>query len=216
MTQSQEIKQRQETKKNREVCYLCFRPKSSCMCRHISPIETKSRFVILMHPKEFKRTKNGTGHFTNLSLRNCEIFVGIDFTEHKEINRIIADPDNNCYVLYPHAESINLNEERIGTEGKQNVLFLIDATWPCSRAMLTASPNIDALQKVSFTHEEVSGFRFKQQPKAYCLSTMESTLCVLKLLNAHRVEEIPQEKLDHFLDPFEAMVEYQIGCEKNL
>jgi len=169
-----------------------------------------------MHPKEFKKTKNGTGHFANLSLTQCEIFIGINFTKHQEINRIIADPTHNCYVLYPHSKSINLNEETIGEKGKQNVIFLIDSTWPCSRAILTASPNIDALQKVSFNHEAVSGFKFKQQPKEYCLSTMESTLCVLKLLNRHKVEEIPQKKLDHFLDPFRKMVEYQLSCEKNL
>lgn len=201
---------------NREVCYHCFRPQSSCMCEHITPIETKSRFIILMHPKEFKRTKNGTGHFTNLSLTYCEIFIGIDFTKHTEIKQIISDPDNNCYVLYPHEKSINLNEEVIGKKGKQTVIFLIDSTWPCSRAILTASPNIDSLQKVSFSHEEVSGFTFKQQPKAYCLSTMESTLCVLKLLNQHKVEEISQEKLQRFLQPFEKMVDYQLNCAKTL
>jgi len=210
------MKVQRRTEKCREVCYRCFRPESSCMCRYITPIETKSRFVILMHPKEFKRTKNGTGHFTNLSLSKCEIFIGVDFTEHTKINQIINDPGHHCYLLYPDEKSIDLNKVCIGSEGKQNVLFLIDSTWPCSRAMLTASPNIDALEKVSFTHEEVSAFTFKKQPKDYCLSTMESTLCVLKLLNRHKVEEIAQKKLDHFLDPFEKMVDYQLNCGKTL
>ena len=186
------------------------------MCAYITPVETKTRFVILMHPKEFKRTKNGTGHFTNLSLTQCQLFIGVDFTAHEEINRIINDPENRCYVLYPHKKSINLNDHTIGEKKKQTVIFLIDSTWPCSRAMLAASPNIDALQKVSFSHEEVSGFTFKQQPKTYCLSTMESTLCVLKLLNAHKAEEIPQEKLTRFLQPFEKMVDYQLSCQKTL
>ena len=202
-----------ETMKNREVCYRCYRPKSSCMCPYITPIETKTRFIILMHPKEFKRTKNGTGHFTNLSLTQCEIFVGINFTAHPKINQIIADPKNNCYVLYPDKASINLNEVSIGKEAKQNIIFIIDSTWPCSRAILTASPNIDALRKISFTHKELSGFIFKQQPKAYCLSTIESTLCVLKLLNTHQCENIPQKALEHFLRPFKEMVAYQLKYE---
>jgi DTW domain-containing protein YfiP len=165
-----------------------------------------------MHPKEFRKTKNGTGHFTNLSLRNCEIFVGIDFTQHKEINKIIDNPDNNCFVLYPSKKSINLNEENIEEINKNTVLFLIDSTWPCSRAMLSASSNIDALKKVSFTHTKSSGFIFKEQPQAYCLSTMESTLCVLELLNKHKAENIPTQKLKHFLKPFHKMVEYQLSC----
>ncbi len=198
-------------KTNRSVCYNCYRPQTSCMCRYITPIETNTRFVILMHPKEFKKTKNGTGHFTNLSLKNCEIHVGIDFTNHRAINTIINDPSNICYTLYPHENSINLNEEPIGKEKRNTVIFLIDSTWPCSKAILTASPNIDALPKVSFTHTEVSKFTFKEQPKDYCLSTMESALCVLERLNTHHIETIKCKELDRFLLPFEKMVEYQLS-----
>jgi len=196
----------------RKVCYACYRPSSSCMCKYIKPIETQTRFVILMHPKEFRKTKNGTGHFTNLSLQNCELHVGIDFSNDSKINDILLDPNNACYVVYPSASSINLNESSISKASKNTVLFLIDATWPCSKSMLLQSPNLDALEKVSFTHNKVSAFDFKKQPKEYCLSTMESTLCVLELLNNHQDESLDKEKLDNFLQPFEKMVEYQVSC----
>lgn len=196
--------------KNRTVCYSCYRPQSSCMCSYICPIKTKTRFVILMHPKEFRKTKNGTGHFTNLSLEHCEVHVGIDFTKHEKINKLINT--HTCYVLYPSTNSINLNDEPLSNRGKDIVLFLIDSTWPCSRAMLNASPNIDALPKVSFTHTKSSAFTFKEQPKEYCLSTMESTLCVLELLNKHQLEKIETKSLETFLTPFHKMVEYQLSC----
>ncbi len=166
-----------------------------------------------MHPKEFKKTKNGTGHFTNLSLKNCEIHVGVDFSQNDAVNKIIKNPSNDCYVVYPSETSINLNESVIGSEGKSTVLFLIDSTWPCSRSILLNSPNIQKLKKVSFTHTKVSGFSFKQQPKAYCLSTMESTLCVLELLTKHKLEALDRQSLDGFLRPFKKMVEYQLSCE---
>lgn len=196
----------------RDICYNCYRPKTSCMCSHITAIETNTKFVILMHPKEFRKTKNGTGHFTNLSLQNCEIHVGVDFTQHKVINEMIENTENLCYVLYPGEMSINLNKENIGSTNKNSIVFLIDSTWPCSRAILKASPNIDALKKVSFTHTKSSAFIFKEQPKDYCLSTMESTLCLLELLNHHQVEDIPTYKLKDFLKPFYKMVEYQVSC----
>lgn len=197
--------------KNREVCYACYRPYSSCMCKYIKPLGTQTRFVILMHPKEFRKTKNGTGHFTHLSLINSEIHVGIDFSEHTQVNEIIANPDNNCYVIYPSETSIDLNVSGITKKEKNTVLFLMDATWPCSKSMLVNSPNLDALKKVSFTHTKVSAFDFKKQPKEYCLSTMESTLCVLELLDKHQDENLDKEKLDNFLQPFEKMVEYQVS-----
>ncbi|SFV51632.1 hypothetical protein MNB_SV-3-874 [hydrothermal vent metagenome] len=167
-----------------------------------------------MHPKEFRKTKNGTGHFTNLSLTNCELHVGIDFTDNTHINALLENKNNHCFVLYPSKSSINLNEKKIGEEKRQTVLFLIDSTWPCSRAMLKNSPNINALPKVSFTHTKNSAFIFKEQPQEYCLSTMESTLCILELLNKHQLENIPQEKLKNFLTPFHKMVEYQLSCNQ--
>ena len=197
---------------NRAICYDCYRPKSSCMCAYIHAFDTNTRFVLLMHPKEFRKTKNGTGHFTNLSLNHCEIHVGVDFSKHEVINAMIEDQNHACYVLYPGEKSINLNETPIGSKKKNTVLFLIDSTWPCSRAILRASKNLDQLEKVSFTHSKSSNFMFKEQPQDYCLSTMESTLCVLELLNAHQAEQIAQKDLDHFLKPFEKMVAYQLSC----
>ena len=193
----------------RQVCYQCHRPKSTCYCAYITPIETKTRFIILMHPKEFNRTKNGTGHFTNLSLTNCEIHMGIDFSKHKTINKTLNNPNNNCYVIYPSEQSINLNETNIKEKKQNTVLFLIDATWASSRTILAKSPNLDSLKKVSFTHTKSSAFQFKRQPKEYCLSTMESTLCILELLNEHGEEVLEAKALDDFLRPFEKMVEYQ-------
>lgn len=201
------------TKTNRSICYSCYRPQTSCMCAYITPIETKTRFVLLMHPKEFRKTKNGTGHFTNLSLENCEIHVGVNFSKNDAVNAIIDDPNNNCYVIYPSQTSINLNESTIGSEDQNTVLFLIDSTWPCSRSILSHSPNVASLEKVSFTHTKVSGFTFKQQPKDYCLSTIESTFCVLELLNQHRLEALTQKNLEGFLLPFEKMVSYQLSCD---
>ena len=102
----------------REKCYNCYRPMSSCMCKYIKPIDTNTRFIIIMHPKEFKKTKNGTGRFTNQSLKNSKIYIGIDFNKNYEINNIINDDNNNCFVLYPHKYSIKLNHQSIQKEKK--------------------------------------------------------------------------------------------------
>jgi len=201
-------------KLHRTICYTCYRPTTSCMCSYISALETQTRFIILMHPKEFKKTKNGTGHFTHLSLKNSEIHIGVDFSKNSAINSIIDDPNNICYVLYPSKDSINLNKTKIGSNKKRTVLFLIDSTWPCSRSILQHSPNIQGLKKLSFTHTKRSNFTFKQQPEAYCLSTIESTLCVLELLNKHKLEALEPKSLEGFLLPFEKMVEYQLSCNK--
>ncbi len=194
----------------RENCYKCYRPKSSCMCKYVNSINTDTKFIILMHPKEFQKTKNGSGHLTNLSLDNSRIFIGIDFTNHKEINTLINDTNNNCYILYPGLDTIKLNTQSIKEEGKNNVIFIIDSTWACSKKILRVSKNLHNLKRVSFEHTKHSNFKIKTQPNSYCLSTMESTLCVLELLTQQGVEDISKDKIASFLRPFEKMVEYQV------
>jgi DTW domain-containing protein YfiP len=195
---------------NREICYKCYRPKSSCICEFIvNPIKTQTKFVILMHPKEFRKTKNGTGHMTNNSLENCELHVGIDFTNHKRVNELLNNKDYEPYVLYPDTNSIKLNTQKLPCE-KKSLVFIIDSTWPCSKKMLRLSKNLQNLRKISFEHDKSSQFKIKTQPNQYCLSTIESTLCVLEQLNFHENENIPSKSLENFLIPFKKMVDYQV------
>jgi len=196
----------------REKCYSCYRPKSSCMCEYINKIETNTKFVLLMHPKEFKKTKNGTGRFTHISLPNSSLFIGIDFNKHPLINEMINNLNNNCFVLYPGLSSIKLNSVNIQEENKTNIIFIIDSTWPCSKKILAVSKNISGLPKISFEHTKSSAFKIKTQPNPYCLSTIESTLCVLELLNQHKIENIEDKNFEKFLEPFTQMVEYQVEC----
>ena len=196
----------------REKCYLCYRPKSSCMCLHVKSVDTKIKFIILMHPKEFKKVKNGTGHLTHLSLSNSKLFIGVDFTNHKEINEIISACES--FVLYPSEDAINISKENLEVK-KDIAIFIIDSTWSCSIKMLRESKNLQNLKHISFDATKLSQFKIKEQPEDYCLSTIESTLSVLEILNNSKFENIDTNDLDNFLNPFEKMVDYQLKCLEN-
>jgi len=199
----------------REKCYNCNRPKKSCLCQYINQIQTNTKFVILMHPKEFRKTKNNTGKITQQSLKNSEIHVGIDFTDNKNINDLINNPSNNCFVLYPSQTSIKLNHENIKQTNKNIVIFIIDSTWPCSNKILRLSKNLQKLQYVSFEHNKISQYKIKTQPNDLSLSTIESTLCVLELLNKQHIENIQDKDLNGFLEPFTQMIKYQMDIYTN-
>lgn len=187
------------------------------MCSHIRSVDTKTKFVILMHPKEFKKVKNATGHLTNLSLKNSELFVGIDFTNHKEVNKIIQEYD--CYILYPSKDAINLSTTCITTKDnsikKDLAIFFIDSTWACSIKMLRESKNLQTLKHISFSNTKLSQYKIKLQPQEYCLSTIESALSVLELLKKWKIEDFEQKDLEKFLNPFYKMVDYQIKFMQN-
>lgn len=201
--------------RDRKKCYRCYRPMKSCMCKYVETVNTKTKFIILMHPKEFQKTKNNTGRLTHLALKNSELLIAEGFASNRRVNELIADSANWCYVLYPSDTSIILNEQKMAQNNKCNVIFIIDATWACSKKMLRLSPNLDALKKISFIHTKTSQYQIKAQPETHCLSTIESTLCVLELLNEQGAESIAQKALEDFLNPFKAMVQYQLECVKS-
>lgn len=199
----------------RAFCYECYRPQTSCMCEHIHPIQTNTKFVILMHPKEYRKTKNGTGHLTNKSLLNSEIHIGIDFTQNESVQNILNSDEYEPFLLYPGKNSILLNEEKIETQ-KKLALFIIDSTWPCSKKILRKNTFLQTMRSISFEATEVSQFHIKTQPQKECLSTIESTLSILQHLHTQEFEKITTVEFERFLTPFNAMVNYQLECaQKN-
>lgn len=193
-----------------------MRPSSTCICKHIGPFQTKTRFIILMHPKEYKKEKNGTGHMTKLQLENAEIIVGVDFTNNNRVNEILAKEKSGSFLLYPGKENFNLSirksSEINSFMGNNPHIFLLDGTWPCARKMLKLSKNLQKLKRVSFDNKIKSKFIIKQQPEPLCLSTIESVYTVLNLLKEGDLEQCETKG---FLIPFEKMIEHQIECMLN-
>ncbi len=64
----------------RAHCAICLRPKSSCICRWITPVAHQVEVVILQHPREVDRAK-GTARLLHLSLAHSRLIVGEQFEE---------------------------------------------------------------------------------------------------------------------------------------
>jgi len=201
----------EEIKNSRITCYQCKRPSSTCICKHIHPLQTQTRFIILMHPMEYKKEKNGTGHMTQLQLVNSEIIVGIDFTENQRVNEILINEKGSSFLLYPGKDNFNLSKRESSEVnafiGHHSYIFLLDGTWSCARKMLKLSKNLQKLKRVSFDNHIKSKFTIKQQPEALCLSTIESVCTVLNLLKEGNIEQCDTKG---FLIPFEKMIEHQL------
>ena len=193
-----------------------MRPANTCICKYINSFETNTRFIILMHPKEYNKEKNGTGRMTNLQLINSEIIVGVDFTNNDRVNEILTKQKGRTFLLYPGKDNFNLstreNSEINSFIGTSPYIFLIDGTWPCARKMLKLSKNLQGLKRVSFDNKIVSKFVIKQQPDSLCLSTIESVYTVLNLLKEGGVEKCETNGL---LLPFEKMIKYQLDAILN-
>jgi len=179
---------------------------------------TRTRFVFLMHPKEFKEEKAGTGRLTHLCLPNSEIHMGKGFDADEAVQELIADPGNHPVLLYPGKEALNLSAAaelqvsafRSQVSQRQLLVFLLDATWSGARKMLRLSPSLQRLPRIMFTPSAPSRYIIKQQPVEGCLSTLEAVHELLTVL--------ARTGLDHYPDPaqllgvFQRMQDFQISC----
>ena len=52
----------------RIMCYKCFWPQQHCWCGSVTPMPTRTKFVLLMHPFDFKRINAYTGRLTHICL----------------------------------------------------------------------------------------------------------------------------------------------------
>jgi DTW domain-containing protein YfiP len=177
---------------------------------------TRTRFVLLMHPKEWKQEKAATGRLTHLCLANSVIHVGIGFDEHADVQRLIADPENFPVLLYPGARALNLSSGQLGAGvigARRLVVFLLDATWSLGRKMLRSSPSLQRLPQIMFTPAAPSRYIIKQQPHPGCLSTLEATHELLVALERSGLDAYPQPT--QLLDLFARMQDFQIRCASN-
>ena len=177
-------------------------------------METRSRIVLLMHPKEYKRQRTGTGRLACINLANSEIIPGIALDERPRIRELLDDAGNASYLLYPSPGAVDLGERegsmRLAEElgGKSLVVFLVDSTWACSRAVLRESPRLASLPRLQFKPQAKSRWVIKRQPRDYCLATIEAIHELLCALEIAGLDSYPDK--ERLLEAFAAMQEYQV------
>lgn len=166
-----------------------------------------------MHPKEARKQKTGTGRLCHLALRNSRLHIGVDFTEDPAMRALIEDPEYTSVLLFPSPHAANLSQEgyqslTTAPHGKLQI-FIVDGTWPLAGKILRLSENLRTLPAVSFTPRQPSGYRFKKQPRADFLSTLESIQLLLELGREQGAED-PDVDIAQLPGIFERLVEIQL------
>ncbi len=204
----------QPAERIRRLCFKCLRPLSSCYCKYIESVDTGVKFVFLMHPKELKRQKTGTGRLASLSLPGSEIIMGVDFTSNDRLNSLLSDDRYYPVVLYPSPTAWTATKEgfKEALNGKTLLVIIIDSTWACSKKMIKLSQNVMSLPKFSFNGSYKSIFTFKHEPKEYCVSTIESCYYLIKELQSTSI--VPKSvNPEPLMNVFKKMIEFQLTKE---
>ncbi|OCH06748.1 DTW domain-containing protein [Aliivibrio fischeri] len=190
-------------------CLQCLKTKKACICEWITPITTDIELIILQHPTEAKRPL-GTAKILSLSLVNCRTFIGENFSEHSELNQLLADDSYHHQVLFLDNESQVIGTDKALLQKKQRVI-LLDGTWKKAYKMWQLSTNLHSLPKVHLNTDLSGNYRIRKAPKDNALSTAEAGYHILTQLDNDCVASNNVEKFDSILTAFDNMIEFHIS-----
>jgi DTW domain-containing protein YfiP len=182
-------------------CPRCQRPQVVCYCAHLSRIETRTRVLVLQHPREHGKAV-GTARMAALCLPNAHVAVGVDFARDKHVQAELSAATRPPILLYPGPEARELEHEA-PTDAR--TLVVIDGTWHHARAILRKNPWLSQLPHYAFRPEKPSEYRIRREPARDYVSTIEALTYALALLEGE------PERFAALLTPFRAMVEMQLA-----
>ncbi|MGK3964566.1 DTW domain-containing protein [Sorangium sp. So ce118] len=182
----------------RDVCWRCRRPRPVCYCALLPSLPTRTRVVLLQHPRE-RRVGIGTARMTHLSLPNSELHEGVIFEEDARIIALASDP--TTAVLFPGGDANPAGGPPVRS------LIVVDGTWWQARKMLALNPRLASVRRIGVTPRAPGNYRIRKEPRPECLATVEAVASALAAL-----EDEPA-RFDAMLRAFEFMVDRQIAYQ---
>lgn len=181
----------------RALCARCGRPAVVCYCRFVTPLVSRTRVVILQHPRE-RYVPINTARIASLCLPEAELHVGLSFDGLSAL----SDAERPAVLLYPGDGAIDV--EKAHFEGPRT-LVVVDGTWWQAKSLIGRNPALRNLPRVAFRPKAPSAYRIRREPALDYVSTVEALAHVLGVLDGE------PEKFLALLEPFRAMVESQLA-----
>jgi DTW domain-containing protein YfiP len=185
----------------RAMCWRCRRPRSVCYCGVVEAITTRTRVVILQHPRE-RDVPINTARIAALCLPNSELHIGVHFAERGELGSTLSDPALPAILLFP---GVGTRDLALAAPSPPLTLVVVDGTWWQAEKLFKENPFLQELPRYSLAPKSESRYRIRREPAAHCLSTIEAIAGALSVLEQDA--DLPQR----LLRPFEQMVEAQLG-----
>ncbi|BAP41067.1 DTW domain-containing protein [Pseudomonas sp. 21LCFQ02] len=184
---------------SRQRCERCLRPLSHCLCALIPSLDSRTRVLVLQHPSEVGHALN-TARLATLGLRNAQLLVGEVFDD---LPQLLHQPGYQARLLFPGAQAEVVAP--VPADGLPTLLVVPDGTWRKARKLLHLNPALAALPRLSLAQVTASRYRLRKAPGPEALSTLESIVQALQVLEA-------PTGFDALLKPFDALIDGQIAA----
>ncbi len=169
-------------------CERCDKPEAFCVCDRITDHRSRTRVLVLQHPREQDRDLGTVSLLKAMLPEDCEVRVGLSWASFQQcIGDDAADP-RRWAVLYPHSLKKTLTPEL----QKRPVLFLdrdgdviegarldgvvaLDGTWSQAKSLWWRNPWMLKLGRAIVHPREPSIYgKLRKEPRHDPVSTLES------------------------------------------
>ena len=172
------------------TCYQCLQQSPHCFCAQLQKIPNKTELRIFQHPREFRHPL-GTAIIAMLGFQriNRHFAMGIS-----------PDPEQaqDAVLLFPSPNATPL----MHFQRRPSQLWIIDGTWRQTKKLYRENPWLQAMPCATLTPENPSTYRLRRAPGKRYLSTFESMIQALRILE-------PDTPFDALQETFERMVAHQ-------
>ncbi|KAK3424031.1 LOW QUALITY PROTEIN: hypothetical protein EUGRSUZ_F00790 [Eucalyptus grandis] len=125
--------------------------------------------------------------------------------EPEEYEEFVLEVPQGSVRLFPTENALSIDEPR---QLSSKNLIVLDGTWMKAKRMYSENPWLKLLPHLKLDLEVMSLYgEVRSQPKAGCLSTLESVIYTMKAVGGS------PEGLDQLLDGFKSMVDDQRRCK---
>jgi len=170
-----------------------------CLCSLLTPIHNAVGVHVLQHPHE-RRHHIGTARLLRLGL--ADVRVHVLGQSGKSAASVPVDLPDGAGLLYPSADARDLSTLTVSE--KPEHLVVIDGTWTHAHRVFRDNPWISAMPRYCLPAGEGSRYRIRPEPRLECLSTVESVVAALRIL------EPDLGGTEMLVSAFEAMIDAQI------
>ncbi len=172
-----------------------------CLCAYVEPRETRTRLLLLQHPRE-RRVPVNTLRIAALCLPAATVRVGVDFAEDLVVARHLSDNARPAVLLFPGEAARDLRHD---PPTGDVTLVVIDGTWWQAERVLKSNPTLAGLPRYGFNPSQPGRYRIRREPAEHCVATIEALAEALTLLDGDT------GVAEALLKPFDVMVERQLA-----
>ncbi len=182
----------------RDRCDDCFRPVSHCYCDAITPVDTRTEFLILQHRRERTHPFN-SARIAARALTNCKLVC--DRNEQLAEMQLPIKP--SAGLLYPSPGALLLDQ--VPPEELPRQLVVIDGTWHQAKTLYRDVEVLRSLPCYALAPTTPGQYQIRLEPDESSLSTVEAIAAAVRQMEPTNAD------IERLLDGFHAMIKKQLA-----